>query len=116
MPVVLALVLAAAGSVQAQNQPQARPSGPPPSGIGEVLGTIVDTADKAPVPRASITIRTKADSALVTGAYSAQDGTFRVQGLRPGAYYMRAVSIGFTAAPACVTTKSQSSPISMALL
>ncbi len=86
--VVLALVLAASGSVQAQNPTpgQARPSGPPPSGIGEVIGTVVDTADKAPVARASITIRTKADSALVTGAYTGTDGGFRVQGLRPGAY------------------------------
>jgi ferric enterobactin receptor len=94
---VLALVLAAAGSVQAQNPTpaQAKPSGPPPSGIGEVLGTVVDTADKAPVPRASITVRTKADSILVTGAYTGPDGGFRVQGLRPGAYYLRAVSIGF---------------------
>ena len=94
---VLALVLAAAGSVQAQNPTpgQARPSGPPPSAIGEVLGTVVDTADKAPVPRASITVRNKADSVLVTGAYTGPDGGFRVQGLRPGAYYLRAVSIGF---------------------
>ena len=94
---VLALVLAAVGSVQAQNPTpaQARPSGPPPSAIGEVLGTVVDTADKAPVPRASITVRTKADSVLVTGAYTGPDGGFRVQGLRPGAYYLRAVSIGF---------------------
>ncbi|MDP9278717.1 MAG: TonB-dependent receptor [Gemmatimonadota bacterium] len=94
---VLALVLAAAGSAQAQNPTpaQARPSGPPPSGIGEVLGTVIDTADKAPVPRASITVRTKADSVLVTGAYTGPDGGFRVQGLRPGAYYLRAVSIGF---------------------
>jgi len=94
---VLALVLAAAGSVQAQNPTpaQARPSGPPPSAIGEVLGTVVDTADKAPVPRASITVRNKADSVLVAGAYTGPDGGFRVQGLRPGAYYLRAVSIGF---------------------
>src|ERR1700674_3840646 len=77
---VLALVLAAAGSVQAQNPSQARPSGPPPSANGEILGTIVDTADKAPVARASITVRTKADSALVTGAYTNPDGTFRIQG------------------------------------
>jgi outer membrane receptor protein involved in Fe transport len=91
----LALVLAAAGSVQSQNPTPARPSGPPPSGNGEVLGTVVDTADKSPVARASITVRNKADSALVTGAYSSPDGTFRIQGLRPGAYYLRAVSIGF---------------------
>ena len=95
MPVVLALVLVSAGTAQAQNPTQARPSGPPPSGIGEVLGTVVDTADKALVARASITIRTRADSTLVTGAYSGTDGGFRVQGLKPGAYYLRAVSIGF---------------------
>jgi ferric enterobactin receptor len=93
--VVFALLLSVAGSVSAQNPTQARPSGPPPSGNGEVLGTVVDTADKAPVARASITIRNKADSALVTGAYTTADGAFRIQGLRPGSYYLRAVSIGF---------------------
>jgi len=92
---VLALVLAAAGSVQAQNPTQARPSGPPPSGIGEVLGTVVDTADKTPVARASLTVRSKADSALVTGAYTNPDGSFRIQGLRPGSYYLRLASVGF---------------------
>jgi ferric enterobactin receptor len=97
LSLVLALVLAAAGSVRAQNPTpaQARPSGPPPSGIGEVLGTVVDTADKAPVARASITVRSRADSVLVSGAYTGTDGSFRLQGLRPGAYYLRAVSIGF---------------------
>jgi ferric enterobactin receptor len=93
--VVLALVLGAAGSVQAQNPTQARPAGPPPSGNGEILGSVVDTADKSPVARASITVRTRADSVLVTGGYTGADGTFRIQGLRPGSYYLRAVSIGF---------------------
>jgi ferric enterobactin receptor len=94
--VLLALVLAAAGSVQAQNPTQqARPAGPPPSGIGEVIGTVVDTADKTPVARASLTVRSKADSALVTGGYTTADGAFRLQGLRPGSYYLRATSIGF---------------------
>lgn len=92
---VFALVLAAGGPVQAQNPAQAKPAGPPPSGNGEILGTVVDTADKAPVARASITVRMKADSVLVTGAYTGTDGTFRIQGLRSGSYYLRAVSIGF---------------------
>jgi ferric enterobactin receptor len=92
---VLALVLAAVGSVQAQNPTQARPSGPPPSGNGEVLGAVVDSADKAPVARATIAIRSKADSALVTGALTGPDGTFRLPGLRPGGYYLRLTSIGF---------------------
>jgi len=69
--------------------------GPPPSGNGEVLGAVIDSADKAPVARATIAIRSKADSALVTGALTGADGTFRLQGLRPGGYYMRLTSIGF---------------------
>ena len=105
---VFALVLVAAGSVQAQNPAQAKPAGPPPSGNGEILGTVVDTADKAPVARASITVRTKADSALVTGAYTSPDGTFRIQGLRSGAYYLRAVSIGFK--PCQYNVTSSTSP------
>jgi ferric enterobactin receptor len=92
---VLALVLAAFGSLQAQNPTQARPIGPPPSGNGEVMGAVVDSADKAPVARATIAVRSKADSALVTGALTGPDGTFRLQGLRPGGYYLRLTSIGF---------------------
>jgi len=92
---VLALVLAAFGPVQAQNPTQARPVGPPPSGNGEVLGAVIDSADKAPVARATIAVRSKADSALVTGALTGPDGTFRLQGLRPGGYYLRLTSIGF---------------------
>jgi ferric enterobactin receptor len=91
----VALVLAAVGSIQAQNPTQARPSGPPPSGNGEVLGAVVDSADKAPVARATIAVRSKPDSALVTGAITGPDGAFRLQGLRPGAYYLRLTSIGF---------------------
>ena len=93
---VLTLVLAAAGTLQAQNPPQqARPVGMPPSGNGEVLGAVIDSADKAPVARATIAVRSKADSALVTGALTGPDGAFRLQGLRPGAYYLRLTSIGF---------------------
>jgi ferric enterobactin receptor len=92
---VFALVLTAVGSLQAQNPSQPRPAGPPPSGNGEVLGAVVDSADKAPVARATIAVRSKADSALVTGALTGPDGTFRLQGLRSGAYYLRLTSIGF---------------------
>ena len=36
-----------------------------PAHAGELLGTVVDTADKTPVARASITIRKKSDSSVV---------------------------------------------------
>ena len=92
---VLALVLGAAGSIQAQNPQQARPMGPLPAASGEVLGTVVDTATKEPVARASIAVRSRKDSSLVTGAIAGTDGAFHIQGLRPGDYYLRTTSIGF---------------------
>ena len=96
---VLALLLnLAAVSLQAQN-PGARPpiGQPPAAGPGEVRGAIVAAdSSAAAVPRPAVGVRNKADGKLVTGAYGAEDGTFRVQGLRPGTYYLRVGGIGFT--------------------
>ncbi len=69
--------------------------GPPPAAPGEVLGTIVDTATKEPVARASVAIRSRKDSSLVTGAITEANGAFRIQGLRSGDYYLRTTAIGF---------------------
>jgi outer membrane receptor protein involved in Fe transport len=96
---LLALLLnLAAVSLPAQN-----PAGPPPAAqqappaVGEVRGSIVsaDTTGAA-VPRPAIAVRSKSDGKLVTGAYGADDGTFKIQGLRPGTYYLRVSGVGFT--------------------
>ena len=96
---VLALLLnLAAVSLQAQNPGARPPAGQPPAAApGEVRGSIV-AADSsgAAVPRPAIAVRNKSDGKLVTGAYGAEDGSFRVQGLRPGTYYLRVSGIGFT--------------------
>jgi outer membrane receptor for ferrienterochelin and colicin len=96
---VLALLLnLAAVSLQAQNPGARPPAGQPPAAPpGEVRGSIV-AADSsgAAVPRPAVAVRNKSDGKLVTGAYGAEDGTFRVQGLRPGTYYLRVSGIGFT--------------------
>src|SRR6185436_11499343 len=47
-------------------------------------------------PRPAVAVRSKADGKLVTGGYGSQDGTFRIQGLRPGTYYLRVSGVGFT--------------------
>ena len=91
-------LLLAAGSLPAQGPGPGGPGGPggpPPAGPGEVKGTIVDLKSSAPVPRASVTIRNKATSALVTGAIAGANGAFRAQGLRPGAYTVRFTFLGF---------------------
>jgi ferric enterobactin receptor len=93
---LLALLLnVAAVSLPAQNPTQAGPAGPPPSGNGQVQGTVVDTAAHTPLAHASITVRNAKDSALIAGALASADGGFRIQGLRPGSYYLRAASIGY---------------------
>ncbi len=66
-----------------------------PVGHSDVRGIIVDAAAAAPIARATIAIRGADDSALVAGAIATAQGTFRVQGLRPGRYRVRATAVGF---------------------
>ncbi|MFL5617257.1 MAG: TonB-dependent receptor domain-containing protein [Gemmatimonadaceae bacterium] len=95
-PLAAALgLLLAAGSISAQGPGPGGPGGPPPAGPGEVKGIVVDQKSSAPVARASVTVRNKATSALVTGAIAGANGTFRVQGLRPGTYTLRITFLGF---------------------
>lgn len=92
------LLLTGAGSVSAQNPGAPRPAGPggpPPAANGEVRGAITDADANVPVAKATIVVRSKRDSALVSGTVAREDGTFRVQGLRPGDYYLRITSMGY---------------------
>ncbi len=95
---LIALVLnLAAVSLPAQN-----PAGPPQAGQqpppapGEVSGIIVAADSSGPVARPAVALRNKSDSKMVTGTMGSADGTFRIQGLRPGTYYLRVSGIGFT--------------------
>ena len=74
---------------------QGAPSQPPAAGPGEIRGTVVDAESSAPVPSASVEVWSTADSALVAGAIARPDGTFRIQGLRPGTYYLRVSMMGY---------------------
>src|SRR5262245_55533418 len=89
-------LLLAAGILPAQQAPaRGAPGAPPPSGNGEIKGTIVDLKSSAPVARASVSVRAKASGALVAGAIAGPTGAFRVQGLRPGNYAVRITFLGF---------------------
>jgi outer membrane receptor protein involved in Fe transport len=88
-------LLLAAGTLPAQGPARGAPGAPPPSGNGEIKGTIVDLKSSAPVARASVSVRVKASGALVAGAIAGPTGAFRVQGLRPGNYALRITFLGF---------------------
>lgn len=88
------MTLLASAPAESQQAPP-RPAGPPPVGPGEVRGTVLTDGDNAPVSGATITVRSKRDSSLVAGAVAKDDGTFRIQGLRPGTYYLRITQLGY---------------------
>lgn len=94
--VILGLLLAGFSSVQAQVPGRAPGAQQPPSPAGEVSGKIIAEDNSAPVARAAVAVRNKKDSTMVTGAMGGEDGTFKVQGLRPGTYYLRVSGIGFS--------------------
>jgi outer membrane receptor protein involved in Fe transport len=69
----------------------------PAAGPGEVRGTVVDAGTNAAVASASVAVRRAADSTLVAGAIARPDGSFRIDGLRPGSYVLRASMMGYAA-------------------
>ena len=70
--------------------------GAPPAPAGEIRGKIVEGKTGAAVGRASVSLRAKGGTAIITGAIASADGSFRLSGLRPGVYSMRSTYIGFS--------------------
>lgn len=95
-----ALAIAIAGLVGSSALVAQTPGGatgqPLPVGVGEVTGKVVVTGTTTPIPHASVAVRTRGTNILAAGAMVTESGTFRIQGLRPGTYYVRVTSIGFT--------------------
>lgn len=111
IPAVGLLLFGGASSIQAQTPGQGAPRPPtPPAGNAEIRGTVVDAESKAAIAAATVTVRSKPDSALVTGAIARDDGAFRIQGLRPGTYYLRVTSIGYTPRTTTDFTIAEGSP------
>ena len=111
---VLALLLNLAAIPLAAQNPGANPAAQAqaPAPAGEVRGSIVAAdSSAAAVPRPAVAVRSKSDGKLVTGTYGAEDGTFRVQGLRPGTYYLRVSGLGFTPVNTAEFTIAPTSPV-----
>jgi ferric enterobactin receptor len=97
-PIIAALGLLVISGVQLTSAQS--PAGPatasqPPAAPGELRGKIVEAKSELPVARASVSVRIKGSTAILTGAIASADGSFRLQGLRPGAYTLRTTYIGF---------------------
>jgi outer membrane receptor protein involved in Fe transport len=76
-----------------QRTPSLRPA-PEQGAIGEIGGSILDGVTGEAVGGATVAVMNAADSSLVTGALTRTDGSFRLQGLPPGEYYLRVSHLG----------------------
>ena len=82
----LALLVTATAFLQAQ----------PGRGAGGVIGgSVADLESGESLPGATIALWNGADSSLVTGMAADVNGRFRMEGLRPGNYYLKISSIGY---------------------
>jgi ferric enterobactin receptor len=108
----LSLLSAAPALAQTPGQrpPGQQPAQPPAAGPGEIRGTVVDAESSAPVGAASVEVWSAADSALVAGAIARPDGSFRIQGLRPGTYYLRVSMMGYGPQRTAPLTVAAASP------
>ena len=64
-----------------------------------ILGRVVDSTTNQPVPRAVIDASIPGAVAVAATANTGDDGSFRVEGLRPGRYTVRVRAVGYTPRP-----------------
>ena len=98
-------VAVAAAPLHAQGPAPRLPSGP-----GVVRGRLADSASGAPIPAGSIAIQRTSDSATAGVARPKDDGTFRLEGLAPGAYTLTVRVLGFAPLRRTGIVLSEASP------
>jgi outer membrane receptor protein involved in Fe transport len=91
---VLAQPLAGQGPPRGGMQGGGPPGGPP---VATLVGIVVDSISGQPLATATVEVRAAADNSVVAGALTDGEGRFRIQGLMPGRYVVRAATLGYEA-------------------
>jgi outer membrane receptor protein involved in Fe transport len=86
---ILAAGLVAPGAAGAQNAVVGQAAG-----TGRITGSVSDREGR-PLASVAITLRSAADSNVVSGALTERDGRFRLEGLSYGEYLLRVSRIGY---------------------
>jgi hypothetical protein len=84
----LLLSLVLAGAAGAQTSPQ----------VGGVISGRVQSAEGAPLASTSVALRRVADSTVVGGSITAENGTFRLERVAPGSYLVEVSHLGYQSA------------------
>lgn len=74
--------------------PGGKPGAAPPPAPGEIRGKVVSESG-TPIANGSVAVRRGTDTTFVSGALLRADGSFVVDGLRPGRYSLRVRSLGY---------------------
>lgn len=106
----LAAALLLSAPLAAQDPQGPRPGAPGQAQGGTIAGRVVD-ADGSPLASAQVAVWSAADSSLVTGASARPDGSFRVEGLRPGRYFLRVSALGYASTATDVLAVSPAAPV-----
>lgn len=83
------LLLVIGEGVEAQQRGSRGPSN------GVVSGTVLMADANEPAESATVALWSASDSSLVTGAITKKDGSFEIEGIRPGSYYVRVSFVGY---------------------
>jgi outer membrane receptor protein involved in Fe transport len=69
----------------------------PPNGLqkGTITGQVYDADLNVPIEYANIVLRSQRDSSQVTGTVTDKSGAFRLDGVKPGRYYVELSFIGY---------------------
>lgn len=62
---------------------------------GMIQGKVIEKSTKKPLEMISVAVFKLSDSSIVTGAMSDVKGNFVLKDIKPGAYYLRAVFVGY---------------------
>src|SRR5690606_33494714 len=61
-------------------------------------GTVIDDENNQPIESATVAVWRAADSSLATGAITGDGGTFEIEGLQGGIYYVKVSFVGYVTA------------------
>ena len=89
----IASMIVLASYAEAASQTTAVPNGP------TILGRVVDSTTSQPIVRAVVDARLPGAATVVATTNTGTDGSFRIEGLRPGRYSVRVRAVGYTPKP-----------------